>query len=197
MLYLIYRIQYIIRMKKMHFHRPFWFRMPQAIPRGFLKHYILKLLSDRPMHGYEIMDEVEKRSNGFWRPSAGSIYPTLTWLEDRGLIEEVPSAEKERGKKAYRITERGQGVLKESMKHVEEISNRISCLGAFWWDFLRKGVRPRFALQRLKRASRHLREGVKYIPEEDLKQTRLTIENIRKELDAVSKEIDNRIGKKK
>lgn len=181
----------------MRFHKPFRFRMPHAIPRGFMKHYILRLLSDRPMHGYEIMNEVEKRSNGLWRPSAGSIYPTLMWLEDKGLIEEAPSAEKERGKRAYRITERGQSVLKESMKRVEEISDRISCLGAFWWDFLRKGVRPRFALRRLERVLHYLREGVRYIPEENLKETLLTIERIRKELDAVSKEIDKRIGKKK
>ena len=181
----------------MHFHKPFWFRMPHAIPRGFLKHYILKLLSDRPMHGYEIMGEVEKRSNGLWRPSAGSIYPSLMWLEDKGLIEEVSSEEKERGKKAYRITEKGRSVLKESMKHVEEISNRISCLGAFWWDFLRKGVRPRFALQRLERLLHHLKECVRYIPEEEMPETRLTVENIRKELDEISRDIDERMRKKK
>ena len=181
----------------MRFHRSFPFRMPHAIPRGFLKHYILKLLSDRPMHGYEIMDEMEKRSNGLWRPSAGSIYPSLMWLEDKGLIEEVPSAEKERGKKAYRITERGRDVLKEHMKHIEEISDRISCLGAFWWDFLRRGVRPRFALRMLERALHHLREGVRYIPEGNLKETLLMIEKMRKELDAVSKEIGKRMEKKR
>jgi len=180
----------------MHFHRPFWFRMPHAVPRGFLKHYLLKLLSERPMHGYEIMDEVEKRSNGLWRPSAGSIYPTLMWLEDKGLIEEVPSAEKERRKRAYRITDEGRSTLNESMKHVEEISDRVSCLGAFWWDFLRRGVRPGFALQRLEASLYHLKECVKHIPEEKLEETRLIIENIRKGLDDVSREIEKRIGKR-
>jgi len=170
--------------------------MPHAVPRGFLKHYLLKLLSERPMHGYEIMDEVEKRSNGLWRPSAGSIYPTLMWLEDKGLIDEIPSAEKERGKRAYRITDEGRNTLNESMKHVEEISDRISCLGAFWWDFLRMRVRPRFALRRMEGSLYHLKECVKHIPEEKLEEMHLTIENIRKGLDDVSREIEKRIGKR-
>lgn len=70
--------------------------MPHAVPRGFLKQYILRLLSTKPMHGYEVMDEIQKKSNGFWRPSAGSVYPTLTWLENRGLIEAIPGRRKRR-----------------------------------------------------------------------------------------------------
>ena len=52
---------------------------------------ILALLDDRPMHGYEMITELDERTGGRWRPSAGSIYPTLQLLEDEGLVtaEEV------------------------------------------------------------------------------------------------------------
>jgi len=48
---------------------------------------VLALLLERPMHGYEIIQELESRTGGIWRPSPGSVYPTLQLLEDEGLIE--------------------------------------------------------------------------------------------------------------
>src|SRR5689334_16951789 len=47
---------------------------------------VLALLHERPMHGYEMIQELESRTGGIWRPSPGSIYPTLQLLEDEGLI---------------------------------------------------------------------------------------------------------------
>ena len=65
---------------------------------------VLALLLERPMHGYEIIQELDARTNGIWRPSPGSVYPTLQLLEDEGLIE--PEAEGSR--KSYRLTEAGR-----------------------------------------------------------------------------------------
>ena len=65
---------------------------------------VLALLLERPMHGYEIIQELDSRTNGIWRPSPGSIYPTLQMLEDEGLIE----PEAEAGRKSYRLTEAGR-----------------------------------------------------------------------------------------
>ena len=65
---------------------------------------ILALLVERPMHGYEMIQELDSRTNGIWRPSPGSIYPTLQLLEDEGLIEVTA----EGGRKSYRLTEAGQ-----------------------------------------------------------------------------------------
>ena len=55
--------------------------------RGDVRAAILALLAERPMHGYEMIQELEERTGGAWSPSAGSIYPTLQLLEDEGLIE--------------------------------------------------------------------------------------------------------------
>ena len=55
--------------------------------RGDVRAAVLALLGERPMHGYEMIQELEERTGGVWRPSAGSIYPTLQLLEDEGLIK--------------------------------------------------------------------------------------------------------------
>jgi DNA-binding PadR family transcriptional regulator len=69
----------------------------------------LALLDDRPMHGYEMIQELEERTGGRWTPSAGSIYPTLQLLEDEGLV----TAEEVDGRKVYSLTETGQEAAPE------------------------------------------------------------------------------------
>ncbi|MBN9188385.1 MAG: PadR family transcriptional regulator, partial [Microbacterium sp.] len=53
--------------------------------RGDVRTAVLALLAEQPMHGYQIISEIEKRSGGSWKPSAGSVYPTLQLLADEGL----------------------------------------------------------------------------------------------------------------
>ncbi|MGA8788951.1 MAG: PadR family transcriptional regulator, partial [Paenarthrobacter sp.] len=71
--------------------------------RGELRSAILALLAERPMHGYQIIHEIEERSGGSWKPSAGSVYPTLQLLADEGFV----SAEESNGRKIYSLTEAG------------------------------------------------------------------------------------------
>jgi DNA-binding PadR family transcriptional regulator len=73
--------------------------------RGDVRASILALLKDRPMHGYEMIQEIAERSGGAWKPSPGSVYPTLQLLEDEGMI----SSESDGGKKLYALTEAGRG----------------------------------------------------------------------------------------
>ena len=70
---------------------------------------LLSLLSDKPMHGYDLIRELEERSGGAWRPSPGSIYPTLQLLEDEGLV----TGEEQDGKRVYTITDAGRAALEE------------------------------------------------------------------------------------
>lgn len=65
---------------------------------------LLALLAERPMHGYEMIQELEQRTGGVWRPSPGSVYPTLQMLEDEGLI----SAEESGGRKRFTLTDAGR-----------------------------------------------------------------------------------------
>jgi DNA-binding PadR family transcriptional regulator len=75
--------------------------------RGDVRGAILTLLGERDMHGYEIITELEERTGGRWRPSAGSIYPTLQLLADEGL---VTSSEVE-GRKVFTLTDSGREAL--------------------------------------------------------------------------------------
>lgn len=72
--------------------------------RGDVRASILALLVDRPMHGYEMIQEIAERSGGAWKPSPGSVYPTLQLLEDEGLIVSAS----EGGKKLFSLTEAGR-----------------------------------------------------------------------------------------
>jgi DNA-binding PadR family transcriptional regulator len=74
------------------------------VRRGDVRSAILALLDDRPMHGYEMIQELEERTAGRWTPSAGSIYPTLQLLEDEGLV----TAEEVDGRKVFSLTDSGK-----------------------------------------------------------------------------------------
>lgn len=78
--------------------------------RGELRSAVLALLAERPMHGYQIIREIEERSGGNWKPSAGSVYPTLQLLADEGLV----SAEESNGRKIYSLTESGRADVASS-----------------------------------------------------------------------------------
>ena len=71
--------------------------------RGDVRAAILALLQERPMHGYEIITELASRTADVWRPSPGSVYPTLQLLEDEGLVNSVESA----GKRRFSLTAEG------------------------------------------------------------------------------------------
>jgi len=86
-----------------------------------MKYVILKLLRDKPRHGYEVMKELEERMHGCYTPSPGTVYPTLQWLEDEGLVK----ASDVDGKKVYEITDAGRKFLEEHKDVVEEIFDRV------------------------------------------------------------------------
>lgn len=74
--------------------------------KGDVRTAVLTLLAEKPMHGYQIIQQIEERSGGSWKPSPGSVYPTLQLLADEGLIK----AEEAGGRKTYSLTEEGREV---------------------------------------------------------------------------------------
>src|ERR1700757_2013517 len=77
--------------------------------RGDIRTAALLLLAEEPRNGYEIMQEVQDRSEGVWRPSPGSVYPALSQLEDEGLIR----SQEIDGRKVFAITDEGSALLAE------------------------------------------------------------------------------------
>ncbi len=88
---------------------------------GDMKYVILKLLKERPMHGYEVMKALEDHTHGCYTPSPGTVYPTLQWLEDEGMVQ----CEEVEGKKVYSITKAGEEFLEENKTTVDDIFDRV------------------------------------------------------------------------
>ena len=83
-------------------------RGPRA-GRGDVRSAVLALLSEQPMHGYQMIQQISERSGGSWKPSPGSVYPTLQQLEDEGLVR----AQEQDGRRVYHLTEDGRRVATE------------------------------------------------------------------------------------
>lgn len=103
------------------------FRGGRMFEQGDLKYVILQLLEEKPRHGYEIIKALEERFGGMYSPSAGTVYPTLTLLEDLGFAKVTVE---EGGKKVYSITDEGRAYLGENKSAVDDIFGRIADLGA-------------------------------------------------------------------
>jgi DNA-binding PadR family transcriptional regulator len=93
--------------------------------QGDLRYVVLRLLEEKPRHGYEIIKALEERFGGAYAPSPGTVYPTLQLLEDLGYARVVPGAE---GKKVYEITDEGRKHLAENRQTVDTIFDRIATL---------------------------------------------------------------------
>ena len=98
-------------------------RMGRIFEQGDLKYVILRLLEEKPRHGYEIIKELEEKFGGAYSPSPGTVYPTLTMLEDLGYAK---AATDEGGRKIYEITPEGAAYLKEHSTTVDSIFDRIA-----------------------------------------------------------------------
>jgi len=92
---------------------------------GELRLLLLKLIAEEPRHGYDLIRAIEELTGGEYAPSPGIIYPTLTMLEDMGLIEE---AEGEGGRKPFQITEAGKQHLDEHGDEADELVDRLKGL---------------------------------------------------------------------
>lgn len=91
--------------------------------RGDVRGGILALLAEQPRNGYQLMQELEQRSGGVWRPSPGSVYPSLQQLEDEALIQQTDAAGAGR---TYQLTDKGRQYVKE---HPEETNAPWNSVG--------------------------------------------------------------------
>ena len=103
---------------------------PQGAPRGFLLYYILHRVATEPIHGYEILQDIESRTEGAWRPGPGSIYPMLKRMVKHGWIKADSVRESETDQRVYRITPKGQ-------KHLTEAKKMFVDMGKKWSSFRR------------------------------------------------------------
>jgi DNA-binding PadR family transcriptional regulator len=99
-------------------------RGPRA-RRGDVRAAALLLLAEEPRNGYQIMQEIERRSDGVWRPSPGSVYPALAQLEDEGLVR----VEERDGRRTYALTDAGRAYVQDRRDDLaapwEEMSDSV------------------------------------------------------------------------
>lgn len=93
---------------------------------GELRLVLLKLIADAPRHGYDLIREIEELTGGAYAPSPGVVYPTLTLLDEMGLIEEQRS---EGAKKRFAATDAGRAHLEENREQVDALMARLKALG--------------------------------------------------------------------
>lgn len=87
--------------------------------RGDIRLAVLALLAEQPRHGYEIIQEVAQRTGGAWRPSPGSVYPTLQQLEDEGLVR----TEESEGRRTVALTDEGTRYVEEHRAELDKVWN--------------------------------------------------------------------------
>jgi len=97
-----------------------WRRGP-VFESGEMKYVILRLLREKPRHGYEIIKALEERFGGWYSPSPGTVYPTLQLLEDQGFVRVVETD----GRKTYHITAEGEAFLDEHRDTIDEMFDRV------------------------------------------------------------------------
>jgi DNA-binding PadR family transcriptional regulator len=96
-------------------------RRTQMFESGEMKFVILRLLKEKPRHGYEVIKALEEKLAGYYTPSAGTVYPTLQLLEDEGYVHVVETD----GKKVYHVTPEGERYLEEHRDLLDEIIDRV------------------------------------------------------------------------
>lgn len=107
--------------------RPMGGRRARMFDGSELRLVLLKLIADAPRHGYDLIRAIEALTAGAYAPSPGVVYPTLTLLDEMGLIDEQQS---EGAKKRFAATEAGQTHLSEQAEQVAAIMARLHAMGA-------------------------------------------------------------------
>ncbi len=102
-----------------------WFRVGRMLAQGDLKLLALALIAERPRHGYELIKLIEEKTGGWYSPSPGVVYPTLTFLEEAGYV----TAEAEGAKKRYTITQEGRAHLDNNRDIAEMVIARLEAIG--------------------------------------------------------------------
>lgn len=120
---------------------------PSSAPRGFLRFYMLHKISKGHTHGYEIMHEIDEKTDGAWRPSPGSIYLILKDLLSEGLIEETNGERQGTNQRVYSVTKNGQTVLDNAKKSFLLVGQRMSSLRRLFVDMMDPEYASKFIIE--------------------------------------------------
>jgi len=136
---------------------------PQTVPRGFLRLYILTLLSRGPQTGYSIIQRIDERTEGAWKPGAGTMYPLLKSLSREGLVK--PESGKGRGAaKNYALTSKGTRELEKIREMITGAGRKDQVMGRLFSELLPGEVFVTMILRRYRDSSDILRQKFFEVP---------------------------------
>lgn len=136
---------------------------PQTVPRGFLRLYAMTLLSRGPETGYSIIQKIDERTDGAWRPGPGTMYPLLKGLVCEGLVQAAPGA-RVPGAKRYMMTPEGQRALGAMRERLARLGRKERVIARLFSDILPPRVYVPLMLNRYKEGAEQFREKLNEVP---------------------------------
>jgi len=164
-----------------------------GVPRGLLRFLVLKMISEKPMSGAEIVEEIEKQT-GSWKPSSGSIYPLLASLHKKGFTKELPKDEQ--GFKRYSFTNEGKNFFEKQKEVGKDFIRRIQFLAPMLvGGFDLEGNNERFrgskeSAKKLLKSYIFLRQNADRISENDAEEIVAILENCSKKLEKIIQRLE-------
>ncbi len=158
--------------------------------KGYIRIATLILLSKKPHHGYEIMKEIKERTKGFWKPTAGGIYPILKNLQESGYIQGEWEAKTRRRKKIYILTKAGRTVLRRAIAKENQLAATMRTLfGEYVKGVLEVDTQPDLTLKIPLPLSELLRET-----DEKEEYTIRRLEEQRRQIQDMIKQLQKKLG---
>jgi DNA-binding PadR family transcriptional regulator len=164
--------------------------------KGYIRIAALILLSKKSHHGYELMKEINVRTRGFWKPTAGGIYPILRDLQESGFIQGRWDEKTKRKKRIFKITESGGTVLRQALAKENQLADNMRDLFKEYSKSVLEvdtQLDPPFSMPRplarlLKETDEREEETIKRL-QEQRKHIQSIMEKLQKELQAIDKRL--------
>jgi len=152
---------------------------PQTIPRGFLRLYILTMLSRGPSTGYSIIQRIDERTDGVWRPGPGTLYPLLKSLLTEGLVR-ATNPKGRGGSRTYSITPKGIREIEKTRRLLSGVGRKEPVMSRLFSDLLPGTVLVPMMVRRYRDGVETFRQKFNEVPEPDretpLREFRLLME---------------------
>ncbi len=171
-----------------------------GVPRGLLRFLVLKMLSEKPMAGFEVVEEIEKQTNGQWKPSPGSIYPLMAWMLRKGYTKDLPR--KETGYRRYSFTPAGHSFFEQQINLSQDFMRKMEFLTPILVGGLQLGagqdkkrLEIREPAQKLLRAFLSITNNLEKLSEKETNEIIIALRDCSERLGTIaqkSKIIDNR-----
>jgi DNA-binding PadR family transcriptional regulator len=164
-----------------------------GVPRGLLRFLVLKMISQKPMSGVEISEQIEKETGGRWKPSSGSIYPLLAWMHNKGFTEELPREGDDL--RRYTFTVEGSKFFEKQILIGQDFLNRMEFLlpmliGEFQFGSGKEKIRASIdPARQLVSAFMYIRHNLEGLSERDIDEIVKALTECSEKLEKVAKKL--------